>query len=70
MSQHFLFYFSQGEGSKKVTNLFPCGLQDFTPVAGRYDIIWCQWVLSHLTDDDLICFLRRCVKGLKQGSSL
>jgi len=24
--------------------------QTFTPEAGRYDVIWCQWVLAHLTD--------------------
>lgn len=26
------------------------GLQDFTPEEGKYDMIWCQWVLGHLTD--------------------
>lgn len=26
------------------------GLQDFTPEQGKYDLIWCQWVLGHLTD--------------------
>ncbi|KAF9949373.1 hypothetical protein BGZ72_008842 [Mortierella alpina] len=32
---------------------------------GRFDVIWCQWVLGHLTDDDLIAFFNRCKKGLK-----
>ncbi len=36
------------------------GLQDFTPQAKKYQLIWCQWVLSHLTDDDLVAFLKRC----------
>lgn len=26
------------------------GLQDFVPEHGKYDLIWCQWVLGHLTD--------------------
>ena len=26
--------------------------QDFTPEEGRYDLIWCQWVLGHLTDGE------------------
>ena len=29
-------------------------LQEFDPEPGRYDIIWCQWVLGHLTDGKLI----------------
>ncbi|KAI9499456.1 alpha-N-methyltransferase NTM1 [Zychaea mexicana] len=41
------------------------GLQDFCPNPGKYDLIWCQWVLGHLTDDDLIGFFKRCMKGLK-----
>lgn len=26
------------------------GLQEFTPENGRYDMIWIQWVMGHLTD--------------------
>ena len=29
-----------------------------------YDVIWCQWCLGHLTDSDLIIFLKRCHKSL------
>ena len=35
-------------------------LQDFKPEPGRYSIIWCQWVLGHLTDGEyysIICKL-------------
>ncbi|KAJ2707681.1 hypothetical protein H4R19_004880 [Coemansia spiralis] len=48
----------------RVGDLFAVGLQGFTPAAGRYDVIWCQWVLSHLTDNDLVAFLQRCASGL------
>jgi protein N-terminal methyltransferase len=34
----------------KVQGFFAQGLQEFTPEPNRYDVIWCQWVLSHLTD--------------------
>ncbi|KAG0208516.1 hypothetical protein BGX28_000570 [Mortierella sp. GBA30] len=34
---------------------------------GRFDVIWCQWVLGHLTEEDLIAFFNRCKKGLKPG---
>jgi protein N-terminal methyltransferase len=42
-------------------------LQSFQPPAGEYNIFWCQWVLSHLTDDDLVVFLRRCGERLRPG---
>jgi len=42
-------------------------LQDFEPEPGRYDVIWAQWVLLYLTDDDLNAFLGRCIKALRPG---
>ncbi len=45
---------------KKVGRLFCSGLQDFEPEKGAYDLIWCQWVLGHLTEPDLEAFFRRC----------
>jgi 2-polyprenyl-3-methyl-5-hydroxy-6-metoxy-1,4-benzoquinol methylase len=35
--------------------------------AGAYDVIWIQWVVGHLTDDDFVDFFLRCRKGLKPG---
>ncbi|KAI9320042.1 alpha-N-methyltransferase NTM1 [Dichotomocladium elegans] len=43
------------------------GLQEFSPESNKYDLIWCQWVLGHLTDDDLIAFFKRCKAGLRPG---
>jgi protein N-terminal methyltransferase len=34
----------------KIGEVLCQGLQDFTPEEARYDLIWCQWVLGHLTD--------------------
>ncbi|KAJ2334794.1 hypothetical protein GGH92_008218, partial [Coemansia sp. RSA 2673] len=30
---------------QRVPDMFATGLQLFTPPQGRYDVIWCQWVL-------------------------
>ncbi|CAO3615214.1 unnamed protein product [Cunninghamella blakesleeana] len=43
------------------------GLQHFNPTEQKYDLIWCQWVLGHLTDDHLVAFFKRCIKGLAPG---
>jgi hypothetical protein len=34
-------------------------LKDFTPEEGRYDVIWIQWCIGQLTDDDFISFFNR-----------
>nr|SVE74471.1 EOG090X0EJQ [Daphnia barbata] len=44
---------------------FNLGLQNFTPETSVYDVMWIQWVLGHLTDEDLIAFFKRCKLGLK-----
>ncbi|KAL3281047.1 hypothetical protein HHI36_004271 [Cryptolaemus montrouzieri] len=49
----------------KVGNFYCSGLQDFEPNPGKYDVIWMQWVLGHLTDSDLIKFFESSKKGLK-----
>ncbi|XP_015882181.3 alpha N-terminal protein methyltransferase 1 isoform X1 [Ziziphus jujuba] len=51
----------------KATNFFCVPLQEFTPDAGRYDVIWVQWCIGHLTDDDFVSFFKRAKVGLKPG---
>lgn len=46
---------------------FCMGLQDFEPKPQSYDIIWIQWVIGYLTDDDLVAFFKRCAVGLRKG---
>jgi len=29
-----------------------------------FDVIWCQWCLGHLTNPDLVAFLKRCHESL------
>ncbi|KAG2054646.1 hypothetical protein BDR06DRAFT_954910 [Suillus hirtellus] len=35
-----------------------------------FDVIWCQWCLGHLRDDDLVLFLQRSKKALRDARSL
>ncbi|CAH1960005.1 unnamed protein product [Acanthoscelides obtectus] len=49
-----------GSKSSRVGCYYTEGLQYFEPVAEKYDVIWVQWVVGHLTDDDLVDFLKRC----------
>ncbi|KAE9603266.1 hypothetical protein Lal_00008300 [Lupinus albus] len=51
----------------RAVNFYCVPLQDFTPDAGRYDIIWVQWCIGHLTDDDFVSFFNRAKAGLKPG---
>ena len=40
-------------------------VQGWQPEAGRYDVIWIQWAIGHLTDEDFVRFFADCEKGLK-----
>ncbi|RZC34374.1 N-terminal Xaa-Pro-Lys N-methyltransferase 1 [Asbolus verrucosus] len=51
----------------KIGNYYSVGLQSFEPEDKKYDVIWSQWVLGHLTDSDLLTFLKSCQNGLKQN---
>ena len=41
------------------------GLQDVEAKANRYDVVWIQWCIGHLTDDDCVDFLRVCAQSLR-----
>ena len=42
-------------------------MQEFHPEAGRYDLVWIQWCIGSLTDDDLVEFLKRIRASLADG---
>ncbi|KAG6866959.1 hypothetical protein C0991_003875 [Blastosporella zonata] len=60
----------------RVTFLDRIGYQPTQPlhdIGSGFDVIWCQWCLGHLSDADLVAFLRRSHAALKQsekGTSL
>lgn len=51
-------------GKGEVGEVRNLGLQDWTPGKGAYNLIWNQWCLGHLTDVQLVAYLRRCKEGL------
>jgi protein N-terminal methyltransferase len=53
--------------SHKAVGFFQQGLESFDPAPGRYDVIWVQWAMLYLTDEDAISFLNRCAAALKPG---
>ncbi|KAH8398580.1 hypothetical protein KR222_000509, partial [Zaprionus bogoriensis] len=60
---------AEGMRSKSLGEVYNVGLQEFTPT-NKYDLVWCQWVLGHLTDQDLLAFFRRIRIGLQPGAFL
>ncbi|KAI0683692.1 DUF858-domain-containing protein [Cytidiella melzeri] len=34
-------------------------------VDSKFDVIWCQWCLGHLSDEDLVAFFMRCRAALR-----
>lgn len=61
---------TNGQLNGKIGTIHNVGLQDFTPIDVTYDVIWCQWVLGHLTDVDLTAFLKRCIVGLSKNGCI
>ena len=55
----------------RVNALHEAPLQGFEPpAAGRYAVVWVQWVLNYLKDADLTAFLRTCATALAPGGRL
>ena len=48
----------------RAKNFFVVPLESFIPEPKRYDSIWFQWCVGHLTDADLIRLFKRCEEGL------
>ncbi len=52
-------------GKGKIGEVYVTGLQDWEPKE-EYDLIWNQWCLGHLTDTDLVKYLRKCRGMVKE----
>lgn len=53
------------QGKSGVRDVFNCGLEDWQPTEGvQYDLVWTQWCVGHLTDEQLVAFLERCKTAL------
>lgn len=54
----------------KIGEIFAIGMQDWNPEEGKYWLIWCQWCVGHLPDEELIQFFHRCKKGLQKNGTI
>ena len=45
-------------------------MQEWTPETGRYWLIWCQWCVGHLPDEELVAFFLRCKQGLQPNGTI
>ncbi len=50
----------------KLGEVFVQSLEDWSPV-GKYELIWNQWCLGHLTDEGLVAYLQRCKVAVAEG---
>jgi protein N-terminal methyltransferase len=53
-------------GSGRVEEVYVTGLESWEP-EHQYDLMWHQWCLGHLTDVQLVEYLQRCTRALKDG---
>lgn len=53
-------------GSGQLGQLYVTGLENWK-IENRYNLIWNQWCLGHLTDEQLLAFLKRCCNALVDG---
>ncbi|KAI9794260.1 MAG: Alpha N-terminal protein methyltransferase 1 [Peltula sp. TS41687] len=51
----------------KIGKVYTTPLETWEPAPGMYDLVWNQWCLGHLTDAQLVAYLSRCIKALKEG---
>ncbi|EDW01872.1 alpha N-terminal protein methyltransferase 1 [Drosophila grimshawi] len=58
---------SEAFRSNSLGEVYNLGLQEFSPTH-KYDLIWSQWVLGHLTDPDLVLFFRRMRLSLQPNA--
>ncbi len=57
------------KGKDAIGKIFNVGLEDWPPqesAESKYDLIWNQWCLGHLTDAQLKIYLEKCQKALKE----
>ncbi len=62
---------AQLDNTPGVRNVFTMGLEEWSPREGdQYDIIWIQWCVGHLTDNQLVECLRRCKTAMTPETGL
>lgn len=54
----------------RVVDIYHMGMQDWRAEEGRYSLIWCQWCVGHLTDEDMLKWLDQCKRALQDKGML
>lgn len=58
------------QGKKGVGKVYVMGLEEWVPEIGegenKYDLVWTQWCVGHLTDEQLVAYLQRCKSALAE----
>ncbi|KAI0860186.1 alpha-N-methyltransferase NTM1 [Xylaria cubensis] len=61
----------QLQGKEGIRTIFNVGLEDWEPTQGvQYDLIWTQWCAGHLTNEQLVRYLKRCKTALEKDNGL
>jgi protein N-terminal methyltransferase len=59
------------EAKDGIRNIYNVGLEDWLPAEhDQYDLIWNQWCVGHLTDEQLVQYLERCKKVLNPDGGI
>lgn len=59
------------KGRNGIRDIFNIGIEEWHPAQDvKYDLIWNQWCLCHLTDEQLIQYLKKCATVLRAGTGL
>jgi protein N-terminal methyltransferase len=54
-------------GKDGVRTIYNCGLEAWRPEEDtKYDLVWTQWCVGHLTDRQLVEYLERCRDALAE----
>ncbi|ODV71072.1 uncharacterized protein CYBJADRAFT_53019 [Cyberlindnera jadinii NRRL Y-1542] len=54
----------------KIGTIYDVGMQDWEPERGKYWLVWCQWCVGHLPDDEFVKFLIRCKESLQPNGTI
>ncbi|KAG9228186.1 alpha-N-methyltransferase NTM1 [Amylocarpus encephaloides] len=55
-------------GTPGIGQIFNAGLESWTPSSDPgYDLIWNQWCVGHLTNEQLVEYLKKCSGVLREG---
>lgn len=55
----------QNKEDSVIGDIYVTGLESWSPVK-KYDLIWCQWCVGHITDVQLVEYISRCRAALTE----